>query len=216
MSIPEAPFDGEAHARKEGEWVVAYGKTTLNAFVELVRSFYNGCKHYYDEIAALLANMVTEAPEDDVPYVRQNKQWVDLDDFLGGSGGPPDLEIVNHDGNGILDLIPAKHTYITPRPGYTNADRYGLKLRLPPLSLRVAIISVGDRWWTDPFTGQLGSKIELLPPNGEGDASYIFTGQGQTPVAILPMRATYHMVAIDNAWHITDAVAPPEEPDLPS
>ena len=34
MSIPEAPFDGEAHARKEGAWVVAYGKTALGTAAE--------------------------------------------------------------------------------------------------------------------------------------------------------------------------------------
>lgn len=219
MSVPEAPFDGEEHARKEGAWVVSYSKLALNSFVELVRSYYTGCKHYYDEIGKLLAGMISDTEVDDIPYVRENKSWVPLEDYLDGGGGnePVDLEIVNHDGSLVLDLIPAKHTYIIPRAGYSNQDRYGLQLRLPPLSLRVAVISVGDRWWTDPLTGQLGSKIELLPPPpADGVAQYIFTGQGQTPVAILPMRGTYHMVAIDSAWHITDAAAPPEDPEQPS
>lgn len=49
MSIPEAPFDGEAHARKEGAWVLAYGRTALDSFVELCRSFFDGCRYYHDE-----------------------------------------------------------------------------------------------------------------------------------------------------------------------
>lgn len=80
MSIPEAPFDGEAHARKEGAWVVAYGKTALNAFVELCRSFFDGCKHYHDETkklydatVALLATYVKDANADGVLYGRKKK-----------------------------------------------------------------------------------------------------------------------------------------------
>lgn len=207
MSIPEAPFDGEAHARKEGQWVESYDKTTLNAFVELVRSFYAGCKHYYDEIVKIVADLVREAPADDVPYVRQNKNWVNLEDFLdsgGGGGDVVDLEIINSTGDAPVELIPAKHYFVTPYPN-AGWDIYTLKLILPPTSLRETKITVSPRWGIDRFTGMIESTIELHPSS---ESSYLYTGDGQYDVAILPMMGTYHLVAMDGVWYIADATGP--------
>lgn len=210
LNMPEPPDDGEAHARRSGTWIQAYGKAALDAFVEQVRVYYDGCKHYYEETAKLVANLVNEAPDDDAGYVRQNKVWVDIEDFLSGSGGAiPELEIINTESPNPLEMVPAIHTYITPKAGYIpGQDRYTVRLQLPSTALRTTIVSVGPLWTISPDTGQITSTIELYPPLNDNDAKRVVTSDGNANYAILPMRGTYHLVAVDNVWHVIGSIAP--------
>ena len=92
MSIPEAPFDGEAHARKEGAWVLAYGRTALDSFVELCRSFFSGCEYYYNEVKRMYDEIMGRGFVEDVPdnkqYVRTKGGWLPatIPSTGGGSG----------------------------------------------------------------------------------------------------------------------------------
>ena len=206
MSIPEAPFDVEAHARKEGSWVQSYSKSMLNEFVELVRSYFAGCKHYYDETVKLVAGLVAEAPADDVPYVRKNKNWVSIDSVLGGGDSVEDLRVIQAD-KGAVELLPAKHYFVTPVTVYGPHTSF-LELILPPTSIRETKITVSPTWESDLDSGMVTAGIILLPPTMDGGNpnDFIYTGEGQGNVAILPMKGTYHLVAVDDVWFVADAV----------
>lgn len=212
MSIPEAPFDGEAHARKEGAWVVAYGKTALDAFVELCRSFFDGCKYYHDETkklydatVALLATYVKDANADGVLYGRKNKAWVAVPTGGGGGGGAPRVSVIEAMEWTTLTTDADVVMFIPPGGDDTGFSHVTIELPLPTASCAINLL-VGPTW-NHESNGKLYVEIRLRISTDENAADHqiVYSG-GNGPEVVLGFKMDYMMVFHEGKWYITDAL----------
>lgn len=204
MSIPEAPFDGEAHARKEGAWVLAYGKTALNQFVELVKSYMDGCKKYYEDTKALVANLVEDVdPEETEPQCRLNGEWVPAG---GGSALRSRLIYVD---SPSFDLMPEDNVVVLL--ANTNNPGAPVELILPnPEDNFVLTIIIPHSWRVDSKMKLLGAVTVKSPAHPVHNA----TGVGDAAQFIL--RGEYRGYFIDGEWYFTEAMEPAAGPEMPS
>lgn len=210
MSIPEAPFDGEAHARKEGAWVLAYGKTTLDAFVELCRSFFDGCKHYHDETkklydatVALLANYVKEANADSVIYGRKNKAWVAIPTG-GGGGGAPRVSVI--EAMEWTTLTTNTDVVLFIPPGGDDTGYSNVTVELPSPTSSCAIHLMVGPTWNHESNGKLMVEIRLRTSTEENAADHqiVYSGGNGQEVQLL-FKMDYLMVFHEGKWYVTDA-----------
>jgi hypothetical protein len=211
MSIPEAPFDGEAHARKEGAWIQAYGKTALDAFVGLCRSFFDGCRHYHDETkklydatVALLATYVKEASVDGKIYGRKNKGWVAIPTG-GGGGGAPRVSVIEAMEWTTLTTDADVVMFIPPGGDDTGYSHVTVELPSPTADCAINLL-VGPTWTHDP-TGLLLVEIRLRISTDENSADHriVYSG-GNGSEVVLGFKMDYMMVFHEGKWYITDAM----------
>lgn len=210
MSIPEAPFDGEAHARKEGAWVLAYGKTALDAFVELCRSFFDGCRHYhnetkklYDATVELLSTYVKEANADGVIYGRQNKKWVPVP--AGGGGGAPRVSVVEAMEWTQLTTDADIVLFIPPGGDDTGFNNVTVELPNPTATCAINLL-VGPTWNHGP-DGKLGVEIRLRTSTDEAAIEHqIHYSGGNGQEVQLGFKLDYMLVFHEGKWYVTDAL----------
>ena len=204
MSIPEAPFDGEAHARKEGAWVLAYGKTALNQFVELVKSYMDGCKKYYEDTKALVANLVEDVdPEETEPQCRLNGEWVPA-----GGGSALRSRIIYVDAPSF-DLMPEDNVIVLL--ANTNNPGAPVELILPnPEDNLVLTIIIPHSWRVD-------SKMKLMAAvTIKSPAHPVHNATGVGDAAQFILRGEYRGNLNDGEWYFTDALEPAAAPEMPS
>lgn len=209
MSIPEAPFDGEAHARKEGAWVAAYAKTTLNEFVDLVRSYMAGCKKYYEDTLALIATAVEDVdPDETEPQCRLNGEWVPAP--AGGGGGEAlNYRVINtYTGNVEYLSVNDDIVLVLPEPDYPNQGAL-LMLPEPTENMSLTIIL--------PSTWGVSSKMTLFADiRVKSRTNTVYTGNGSGDTGRFLVRGEFRGYFIDGSWYFVDTLNPEDEPEQPS
>ena len=212
MSIPEAPFDGEAHARKEGAWVLAYGRTALDSFVELCRSFFDGCRYYHDETkklydatVALLSSYVKDVDADNVLYGRKNKKWVAVPTTGGGGGAAPRVGVIEAMEWTTLSTDADVVLFVPPDgddTGYSNVT-----LELPSPSSTCAINLIVGPTWNHASNGKLLVEIRLRTSTDENSSDHqiVYSG-GNGQEVLLAFKMEYLMVFHEGKWYVTDAM----------
>lgn len=194
MSIPEAPFDGEAHARKEGAWVLAYGRTALDSFVELCRSFFSGCEYYYNEVKRMYDEIMGRGFVEDVPddklYARRRDSW----EAIGNIGTKV---------RRVVDDTPTQITDETHVLLYYQATGNGnIRIVLPaPTANKVInfVVTFAPSIADDTVLAQsIGISV-----NG---GSNIVAADGTSTMVYLRTPITYIAAVVDGSWHMPDAV----------
>lgn len=205
MSIPEAPFDGEAHARKEKAWVVAYAKSALNEFVDLVRSYMSGCKKYYEDTLALVANVIEDVPEDeDMPQCRLNGEWVPAESSGGGERYRTIL--VEEE---FISLMP-EDTVVLLLANPTDPGASAVLMLPNAESNMVLTIIIPHQWRVDPKK-MLVAKVTVKSP-----VHPIHHATGISDEAQFLLRGEYRGYFIDGEWYFTEAMEPAGGPEMPS
>lgn len=203
--MDEAPQTGKAYGRRLKEWIDAYPKPVLDAFVAQVLDAAKRCEDAWAAIQVALRDYVREANADDKIYGRKNKAWVEVPTGGGGGGGAPRLAVIRAMEWNTLTSDMDVVMFLPPADGDVGQSHCTIELPAPTQSC-VIKLSIGPEWWHDP-KGQLGSEIRLRTSTDEnsGDVTIVYSGGNGAEVR-LGFKMEYTMVFFENNWYVTDAM----------
>lgn len=203
--MEEAPLNGKAFGRRMKEWIDAYPKPVLDAFVAQVLDAAKRCEDAWAAIQNALKDYVREAEANDKIYGRKNKAWVEVPTAGGGGGGAPRVSVV--EAMEWTQLTTDADIVLFIPPGGDDTGYNNVTVELPNPTATCAINLLVGPTWNHQSNGKLNVEIRLRTSTEESAIEHqIYYSGGSGQEAKLGFKLDYMLVFHDGKWYVTDAM----------